>query len=489
MKSLSRTRNRKARIHGPMSDFVIVYELKTRELESVVLLGEELKRRGYSVDYLKFPVRPRYLLPGLRKRAGVVIIPAAYDENTLYMMVFRAFRAASKVLNLQWEQVWTVAAESDVTNFRIPQGLARQVVHACWGDNTRKVLYRSGVSESRLQVSGPIHMDFFGRYFSDFYPNKEVLFDEFGLSETKYTILFISTFSYTTLTEAESSGLKANFNAEDFDTFRDLSVNSKAQVLEWLANLLEVDANVTVIYRPHPAEKESSDLSDLIAKHSNFHVIGAHSIGQWIRCVDKIYTWYSTSIGEVYYGGKSCEILRPIPIPELREVAVMRAATFTQNREMFLAGIYERGAFPVTTDVMHTYYDVNQEMPSYYRTATTLEDILNDPTRDVTWPRATVRLFRKRLRADLRRSVHAALLREARMIRLRLGTKLGLRAPRAEESRLSYLNGREKLRRQAASSVELAVLAERIKPFVARVAADQTRLAETRPMGEDPCPS
>ena len=37
-----------------MIDFLILYEVPVREFESIAMLGMELKRRGYSVEYLGF---------------------------------------------------------------------------------------------------------------------------------------------------------------------------------------------------------------------------------------------------------------------------------------------------------------------------------------------------------------------------------------------------------------------------------------------------
>ena len=58
-----------------MLDFLIMYESKNRELEGDVLLGEELKRRGYTVDYIH-----SHYFRGKKRQAKVMIVPYAYDK-------------------------------------------------------------------------------------------------------------------------------------------------------------------------------------------------------------------------------------------------------------------------------------------------------------------------------------------------------------------------------------------------------------------------
>lgn len=449
-----------------MIDFLIIYELKKRELESVVLLGEELKRRGHSVEYFSFPARPHFLLPWLHRRARVVVTPAAYDNQALYILVYRACRAARKIVNLQWEQVWTVEAESDTSHFRFPSEMARQVLHTCWGGHTRELLLRAGIDAERAQVTGPIHMDFLRPEMRRYYRDRADLFGDYGLDTARKTVLFISSFAFASYTPSELAGQKVNLSDHEVDDFRDVSVASQREVLAWIDRALADDPTIAFIYRRHPAENDSPLLHALAEKHEHFHVISDHSVKQWILCADKIFTWYSTAIAEVYFAGKSCEVLRPVPMPPNLEVTLLTNAHTIDNYETFRASLDQDNAFPIPAEVMHDYYSVT-ESPAYQRTAELLEGVLRDDRLTLEWDRATLADFSKRLRQDLRRSVGGAVNRAAASAKRAIGRLLGLELARPESELLRrHSLGRAKLRADVATDEELRALGATMRALI-----------------------
>ena len=100
----------------------------------------------------------------------------------------------------------------------------------------------------------------------------------------------------------------------DFTGFAKTNRVSMKETLRWFDEYLGQHPEVELVYRRHPSEWNSPALEELAKKRPNFHVIFADSVKQWIVAADSISIWMSTAIAEVYMVGKSCHILRPVPI-------------------------------------------------------------------------------------------------------------------------------------------------------------------------------
>ena len=91
------------------------------------------------------------------------------------------------------------------------------------------------------------------------------------------------------------------------------------------------------MYRRHPSEWNSPALAALAEKRPNFHVIFAGSVKQWITAADNIFIWMSTAIAEVYFAGKSCHILRPVPVEHEYDPVIYKGAEYCTTYEAFAA--------------------------------------------------------------------------------------------------------------------------------------------------------
>ena len=87
--------------------------------------------------------------------------------------------------------------------------------------------------------------------------------------------------------------------------------------------------------------------------------------------------WFSTSVAEIFYMGKKCNILRPVPLPDDLEVEVMNGAEFITSKEEFLRRTENcsEGGFPVSAERIGNYYSVEDKY-SFKRIADVLEDLL-----------------------------------------------------------------------------------------------------------------
>ena len=84
-------------------NFLIIYELIQREMDNDLLIGVELEKRGYSVNYVKYSFEN---IQSLRKRyfnkVDVVLTQSMYSNKALFNLVYNIAGKVEKVVNLQW---------------------------------------------------------------------------------------------------------------------------------------------------------------------------------------------------------------------------------------------------------------------------------------------------------------------------------------------------------------------------------------------------
>lgn len=347
-------------------DFLFVYEIRPRESESIVLLGYELKKRGFSVAY----VNTWYCLSWIFKRkinAKVAVIYAAYNTSVVDFALDYV-KSFSKVVNLQWEQLLSIGQKDDKTTDYYIQGKAEKVIHFSWGqDNYLRLINDCKLSPDHVKITGHIGMDFLRPEFSGYYLSRAELCEQYHLDRTKKICLFISSFSYVNIPE--------QYIPYVGNEFVQISNDSQKIVLEWFEKILQQRDDILFVYRPHPAEADNQLLLDMEKRVTNFRVINAYSVKQWIVIADQIYNWYSTSLMEVFSAKKNCFLLRPIKMPERYEIAIFQTAKFIDSYEAFAETIDIKSSFPVSDEEMYKYYYIDQAEPAYIKAANELENV------------------------------------------------------------------------------------------------------------------
>lgn len=370
------------------TDFLISYEHKARELDTIVLLKQELEKRGYTVrihcsyenDVFKYPQFSKV-------KAKCVIVPAAYDIDVIDYFSFSIVGLVKKIINLQWEQVLSIEEESDKNGYHNPKGIARNIVHLCWGEASQRRLMVSGVPKSRCVVTGPGHMDILRKPYSKKILNKDVLSENFCIDSHKKWILFISSFSLNDLDVQNKEYIRNSMGIEYFDSFYNFSVKSREEILKWFDYYLLENSNSIIIYRPHPDEvNKNNELKKLEKKHENFKVISDLVITHWINSADIILNWYSTAKAYVVFQNKFEYVLRPIPIEKKYEVSIMNGDSFVTTYEEFFDVVTndKRESYPMRD--ISDYYDFDKEVPTYKRIADMCEQILKSKKYDVFIP-------------------------------------------------------------------------------------------------------
>lgn len=359
-------------------DFLILYEHAVREYESILLLKSELARRGYTAEIHQLLDRKK-LKYFTWKKPRVLVSSCMYDDEGLNSHVFNNVGVCQRVVNLHWEQMLSDTQEAAPWfNFN---GNAKKCVQTCWGEKTRARLMAHGVAPENCPVTGAVMMDFLRPQFRGYFKDKETLCREYGLDPAKKLFLYISSFGYASMSEAEVREI-SEMSGEDFTAFARTNRVSMAATLDWFDRYLEQHPEVEFVYRRHPSEWQSAALDALARKRPNFHVIFVESVKQWITAADKIFIWMSTAIAEVYFAGKSCHILRPAPIEHEYDPVIYKDAAYIADYESFAAAADGEGAapFPIAREIIEGYFDPS-DTPAYVRMADLLEDVYKNPPR------------------------------------------------------------------------------------------------------------
>lgn len=359
-------------------DFLILYEHTVREYESDLLLKLELERRGYTAQIRQLLDRKK-LRYFTYQKPKVLVSSCMYDDAALNSHVYNNIGRCNKVVNLHWEQMLSdTQEEGDWFNFN---GQAKHCIQTCWGKRTAQRLIDHGMEEKNTPVTGAVMMDFLRPEFAGYYKSKEALCRAFGLDPQKQLHLYISSFGYASMTEQEVQEL-SSMAGTDFTGFAATNRVSMNETLRWFDQYLGDHPEVELVYRRHPSEWNSPMLDALARKRPNFHVIFADSVKQWIVAADSISIWMSTAIAEVYMAGKSCHILRPVPIEHEYDPVIYKDAQYVTSYEDFCTAMQQPNPpFPIAKEVIEGYFDPSSR-PAYLRMADLLEEVYKNPPRD-----------------------------------------------------------------------------------------------------------
>lgn len=396
-----------------MIDFLIMYEVRVRELESIILLGTELKNRGYSVEYLSFDdvdqnkyIKNRGMLKKYFNNVKTVLVPSLYHDSEVYNTVYYVCGTVPKVINLRWEQYFPNYEMADPKSFPFPHESALNAYHVCWGQVSYDSLVESGVKKKNLLLTGPLQMDFLRDDFSGFYMKKEKLLTKYGINKKAKTMLYISSFATATRTERLFAHVQKDFNDQYNEDERVYGFECKSYeiTLQWIEKYLKKHPDIVFIYRPHPAENITDLIECIQSEYKNFYIISDYSVKQWILTCDVITTWVSTSIAEAYFAGKPCYIIRPLPYDEDLDMCIYKNAKFIDKEEDFLEITSEKKEYSVSGEMMETYYSVEPKTASYIRLANELESIISN-NNTFTWKGNLIKNFEKKRKKIIVRNI------------------------------------------------------------------------------------
>ncbi len=389
-------------------DFLILYEHTVREYESDLLLKLELERRGYTCEIRQLLDRKK-LRYFTHKKPEVLVASCLYDNEAINSHVYNNIGRCDKIVNLHWEQM--LSDDQEEGEWFNMKGNAKHAVQTCWGAKTAQRLQANGMDAKNTPVTGAVMMDFLRPEFDGYFKDKATLCAEFGLDPAQHLHLYISSFGYASMTDAEVKEL-SEMAGTDFSGFATTNKISMEETLAWFDAYLGEHPEVALVYRRHPSEWNSPALDALAAKRSNFHVIFAGSVKDWIVAADSMSIWMSTAIAEVYMAGKHCHILRPAPIEHEYDPVIYKDAAYITNYPDFCNAMADSTAqtnttqvataspentagaaigrpqgnaapaFPIAKEIIEGYFDPS-DTPAYMRLCDLLEEVHQNPPRDL----------------------------------------------------------------------------------------------------------
>lgn len=356
-------------------DFIIGYEHKQREIESICLLKVELERRGYKV--LIYNTNDQRLKEHIKLyHAEVLLLPYAYDDKIISFSTRRAI-TFNKLINLQWEQAIYKQQEDNADSYRSPSGICRKAVHLSWGKaNVDRLIQTVGLAPQKVRLVGNITLDFLKKPLSNFYLTKEEIYRKYSIPVDKKVCLFIASFKSALISDEDLDEL-CRLYGEWRREQHDVALRTMNTILDWIQKALDADPELYFIYRPHPGE-QTYIVDEIQKRCERFVVIKDLSVKQWILIVDKIYTWISTTIAEVYFADKSCYILYPYELAEEATGRLFDNMDSIVDYETFVDSLKRSMPhFPITTEALDNYYLIDKGM-SYRRIADVCEEVLDD---------------------------------------------------------------------------------------------------------------
>lgn len=356
-------------------DIIIFYEFEERELTNACLLKFELERRGYTVEIVKV-YEPR--IPFLDK-PKLIITPFLYMDSDVETFTSCFFPRVDKILNLQYEQI--ISKKWLDSDFHSPRDLAKKAVHVCWSDFLKNRLENKGIDEKNCIITGDIRTDFDRSIFKDFFKSKESLAKEFNLNNEKKWVLFISSFTLPNAPDYVIDNLSKKLSG-DGSEFKNIMIESKRHIMDWVKKFLVKNNDKEFIYRPHPNEAlfHDDELNKLSEEYPNFHLISKYSVQQWIINSNFINTWISTSIIDAFFMNKHCNILRPVKLDENYDSPLMINARHISTYEEFeRVNTVNNEMFPIKPSLIKQYYDFTDK-PAYKAICDYVDLIIDDPS-------------------------------------------------------------------------------------------------------------
>ena len=354
-------------------DFLIRYEHKVRELESIILLKLELERRGYSVALkcnYDYKTEDNY-------KPSVLVVPAAYYPEHIMPDLIR-YGYNKKIVNLQWEQIFQNKNERNLSSPYNIHGCCRNIKHLLWGEQEcNRLIYGGLIKENALKV-GQLNTDLLRDSFKQTLIPKKKLASKYNLNNNSKWYLFISSFAYCELDKLQEKMCINMEGKENFEYFKQLSDKSRAEILLWFEQVLVCYPETIIIYRPHPDEaKKSTILKELEAKYSNFRVISELALKHWINACDKIYNWYSTGQVDVNILAKPYRFLRPECIKQDIDYKLFLGIESIKNEQNFIYDFNNvDNKIIIKKEVFDSYYYIPENYV-YQNICDILEDMLN----------------------------------------------------------------------------------------------------------------
>lgn len=356
-------------------DFLIYSEIPEREIRSLLLIQEELRRRGYSVRIVTAGCKEHY------NDVKVLVTNTLLTTRECVYAVLPYANKPKKIVDLCWEQAREKRAQQ--RRFNRMCETAKSFNYLCWGENdTYDEVLERVINPNRVWVTGPIHFDFLRPQFEEIYETRYPFLERFGINPNKKVILFVSSFGLINPSKDRIESAIFNQGEELYNRTRQFEERTHQILLDWFERLLNEQDDYVVVYRTHPRMGESDRVKELAKEMEGFYWITDETLQQWMSVSDYVATVESTSITESYTLGKNTMILRPIQLDQDMDCELYEGIDGIDSYDDFKARLdrFEK----IKPSYMDKIYDI-KERASYMRSCDALEEIYKNDEYNVIW--------------------------------------------------------------------------------------------------------
>ncbi|EOX4793396.1 hypothetical protein ACI2RL_001111 [Vibrio alginolyticus] len=297
-------------------DVILMYEHVSRELDSLLILKNELNRLGISC--LILPIHfSRYWFT-VKYRPKVVVLPYLYSCQNKTKRNFENSYDGIVFINLHHEQFYN----DDTKEHLLPSDdYSKNVVHLSWSSRFSEDLLEVGVSESTIKILGNPRSD---SYFS----NVE---DELCQLKSKYeSIIFVATtFSWALVDESYFLNIDS-IDEGEFKRTRKITLEAAKAYFKDFYKLANKFPRKLFVLRPHPFEDISVfkslffDVNDTNIVPDNILISRDYNIYQWLKVSDITIGWCTTVNMEAALYNKDNVIYHPTYYPKEMELEFYR---------------------------------------------------------------------------------------------------------------------------------------------------------------------
>lgn len=362
-------------------DFLIRYEHKVRDLESIMLLKIELEQRGYSVAFIcNYEYNPQ-----IRYQPKVLISPAIYNDDNLIGDI-KNYGMLKKIANLLSEQLIGIKDEESTNCSHNVIGTGQKVITLCWGKQSQNRIILGGVPPKNAIIVGQLNLDLLKIPFNKTLINKKDLAVRHHLDYSKKWLLFISSFAYSELDPIQTAGYLKDIGGDDLNYMINISNNSRTEILKWFESALQKYPEIIIIYRPHPDEaRKSYVLKEMEEKYTNFRVISELALKHWMNASEKIYNWYSTGLVDAIVLDKPFRLLRPCHIDDAFDYRIYKDAKKITSEHDFLADFNNFEKQTILNETLFSSYYYIPKHFTYIKICDILEDMLKTNKYDICY--------------------------------------------------------------------------------------------------------
>lgn len=355
-------------------DFLFICERPQRELKSLILLCEELRRRGYSAKYIWGGDKSHHY------DVKVLISNTLLTKQEIYSGIFEIAGLAKKVVNLCWEQL----CEADTVKKRYEKRTNSTATfnYMFWGNGDYTKVVGEYVSEEQYKhIVGPIHLDFLRPQFDDTFKKREEFLQQYNIDSKAKILLYVSSFGVINPSKETVEIQKRLFGEELYWENRQFELMSQNEILHWFERVLQQDEDIVIVYRTHPGFNEGKRIMQL-SENKRFKCISEGFLQQWIKVVDGVMMLNSTSFAECCIMNKTTYVLRPYGILEPLECYFYENVVPISNYEQFISCVQnEEGQQSMAYEKV---YDIS-DVPTYIRICDKLEKIYMGDAYNVKW--------------------------------------------------------------------------------------------------------